>query len=221
MRWVSQLLTRAFGLEQARIRVIPPHVRGGFASKAYPVSCATLALMGARLIPDRPVEFTLTRQQMFALLDYRPAAIQRVRLSSHAGRRVTALTHDVIQQTASAEEYTGRMINSKTASPSSSAAWVQGLSMALHEQSVADPRFGRVVNNDLAGYHVAVNADVDAVEVGYVGEPDLYFNPMGSRGIDEIGIMGTAAAIADAVHHATGIRVRVLPITLDKLALFS
>jgi hypothetical protein len=92
-----------------------------------------------------------------------------------------------------------------------------GLSMALHEQSVLDPRFGHVVNHDLTGYHVATNADVGTIELDWLDEQDLYFNPMGSKGIGELGIVGTAAAIANADHHATGVRVRDLPITLDKL----
>ncbi len=92
-----------------------------------------------------------------------------------------------------------------------------GLSMALHEESVLDPRFGHYANHDLAEYHIAVNADVGAVEVAWIDEDDPYINPMGAKGIGEIGIVGTAAAIANAVYHATGVRIRDLPITLDKL----
>jgi xanthine dehydrogenase YagR molybdenum-binding subunit len=92
-----------------------------------------------------------------------------------------------------------------------------GLSMALHEHSVLDPRFGHVVNHDFAGYHIASNADVGSVEVYWLDEEDPHSNPMGSKGIGELGIVGTAAAIANAVYHATGVRVRDLPITLDKV----
>jgi xanthine dehydrogenase YagR molybdenum-binding subunit len=92
-----------------------------------------------------------------------------------------------------------------------------GLSMALHEHSVMDPRFGHVINQDLAGYHIATHADVGSVDVHWLDEPDTYFGPIGAKGIGEIGIVGTAAAIANAVHHATGTRVRDLPITPDKL----
>jgi xanthine dehydrogenase YagR molybdenum-binding subunit len=111
----------------------------------------------------------------------------------------------------------GRIINPKTARSQLLGGMTWGLSMALHEHSVIDPRFGHVVNQDLAGYHIAANADVGSVEVHWMDEPDMYFNPMGAKGIGELGIVGTAAAIANAVHHATGIRVRDLPITLDKL----
>jgi xanthine dehydrogenase YagR molybdenum-binding subunit len=92
-----------------------------------------------------------------------------------------------------------------------------GLGMALHEESVLDPRFGDWVNHDLAGYHVPVNADVERIEAYWVEEDDPHLNPMGAKGIGEIGIVGTAAAIANAVHHATGIRIRELPIRLDRL----
>jgi hypothetical protein len=93
-----------------------------------------------------------------------------------------------------------------------------GLSMALHEEGILDPRYGwHVANHDFASYHIATNADVGSIEVHWLDEDDPYFNPMGSKGLGELGIVGTAAAIANAVYHATGIRVRDLPITLDKL----
>ena len=111
----------------------------------------------------------------------------------------------------------GRIINPKTARSQLLGGMTMGLSMALHEASVLDPRFGDYVNHDFAEYHIATNADVGTVDVTWVDEEDLHVNPMGSKGIGEIGIVGTAAAIANAVYHATGIRVRNLPITLDKL----
>jgi xanthine dehydrogenase YagR molybdenum-binding subunit len=92
-----------------------------------------------------------------------------------------------------------------------------GLSMALHEHSILDPRFGHVVNHDLAEYHIATAADVDEIEAFWLDEHDPHVNPMGSKGIGEIGIVGTAAAVSNAVWHATGVRVRDLPITLDKV----
>jgi len=82
-----------------------------------------------------------------------------------------------------------------------------GLSMALHEASVLDPHFGDYVNHDFAEYHIATNADVGTVDVTWIDEDDPHFNPMGAKGVGEIGIVGTAAAIANAVYHATGIRV--------------
>ncbi|MCW2998094.1 MAG: xdhA [Solirubrobacterales bacterium] len=111
----------------------------------------------------------------------------------------------------------GRIINPATARSQFMGGMTMGLSMALHEASVIDDRFGHVVNADLAEYHVAAHADVPALEVHWIDEHDPHVNPMGSKGIGEIGIVGAAAAVANAVHHATGIRVRDLPITPDKL----
>jgi len=89
--------------------------------------------------------------------------------------------------------------------------------MALHEETVTDDRFGRFMTHNLADYHVPVHADVHAIDVIFVEEDDPEINPLGVKGVGEIGIVGTAAAIANAVYHATGKRVRDLPITLDKL----
>src|SRR5260221_5230954 len=111
----------------------------------------------------------------------------------------------------------GRIINPKTARSQLLGGMTIGLSMALHAASVLDPRFGDFVNHDFTEYHIATNADVGTVDVAWIDEDDPYVNPMGAKGIGEIGIVGTAAAIANAVYHATGVRVRDLPITLDKL----
>ena len=111
----------------------------------------------------------------------------------------------------------GRMINPKLGRSQLLGGMSWGISMALHEHSVLDPRFGHVVNNDFAGYHIATIADVGTVEVHWLDVEDPNSNPMGAKGIGELGIVGTAAAIANAVYHATGVRIRDLPITLDKL----
>jgi xanthine dehydrogenase YagR molybdenum-binding subunit len=111
----------------------------------------------------------------------------------------------------------GRIINPRTARSQFIGGMTMGLSMALHENSVFDPRTGHVVNHDLAEYHITANADVGDIRAHWLDEHDPHVNPMGSKGIGEIGIVGTAAAVANAVYHATGRRVRDLPITLDKL----
>jgi xanthine dehydrogenase YagR molybdenum-binding subunit len=111
----------------------------------------------------------------------------------------------------------GRVMNAKTGRSQLLGGMTMGLSMALHEESVLDHRFGDYVNHDFAEYHIATNADVGTVDVTWINEDDPHLNPMGAKGIGEVGIVGTAAAIANAVYHATGIRVRDLPITLDKL----
>ena len=113
----------------------------------------------------------------------------------------------------------GNVINAKTARSQFIGGMTMGLSMALHEESLVDSRFGHVVNNDFAEYHIPTNADVGEMDVAWIDEHDPHVNPMGSKGIGEIGICGSPAAIANAVFHATGVRVRDLPITPDKLLL--
>jgi xanthine dehydrogenase YagR molybdenum-binding subunit len=112
---------------------------------------------------------------------------------------------------------TGRIMNAKTARSQFIGGMTMGLSMALLEESIMDARFGDYVNHDLASYHVAVNADVPSIEVHWLDEVDEHVNPMGAKGIGEIGIVGTAAAVANAVFDATGVRVRELPITPARL----
>ncbi len=111
----------------------------------------------------------------------------------------------------------GRILNPKTASSQILGGVVWGIGMALHEETLLDHNFGRVMNANFAEYHVPVNADVHDVKVIFVAEPDDIVNPLGIKGLGEIGIVGVAAAIANAIYHATGKRVRDLPVTLDKL----
>ena len=111
----------------------------------------------------------------------------------------------------------GRILNTKTASSQILGGVVWGIGMALHEETLIDHRFGRIMNANIAEYHVPVNADVHDIKVIFVDEPDEMINPLGIKGLGEIGIVGVAAAIANAIYHATGKRVRDLPITLDKL----
>jgi xanthine dehydrogenase YagR molybdenum-binding subunit len=111
----------------------------------------------------------------------------------------------------------GRIINPRTARSQFLGGMTMGLSMALHEEGIMDPRFGDYVNHDLAQYHVAAHADVADLEATWIEEHDEHLNPMGSKGIGEIGIVGSAAAVANAVHHACGVRVRELPIRLDRV----
>ena len=96
---------------------------------------------------------------------------------------------------------------------------VWGVSFALYEGAHVDPVYGRVANESLAEYHVPVNADIGAIDVTVLNIPDLKFNPIGSRGIGEIGITGAAAAVANAIYNATGKRIREYPITADKIML--
>jgi xanthine dehydrogenase YagR molybdenum-binding subunit len=111
----------------------------------------------------------------------------------------------------------GRILNTKTASSQVMGGVVWGIGMALHEETLVDHGFGRIMNANIAEYHVPVNADVYDIKVMFVDEPDDIINPLGIKGLGEIGIVGVAAAVANAIYHATGKRVRDLPITLDKL----
>jgi xanthine dehydrogenase YagR molybdenum-binding subunit len=111
----------------------------------------------------------------------------------------------------------GRIINPKTARSQIIGGMTMGLGMALHEESLVDARFGHVMNHDFASYHIPANADIGQFDIAWIKEEDPHVNPMGSKGIGEIGIVGSSAAVANAVYHATGIRVRDLPITPAKL----
>jgi xanthine dehydrogenase YagR molybdenum-binding subunit len=111
----------------------------------------------------------------------------------------------------------GRILNTKTAASQIMGSVVWGMGMALHEETLVDHNFGRIMNPNIAEYHVPVNADVHDIKVIFVDEPDDTINQLGVKGVGEIGIVGVAAAIANAIHHATGKRVRDLPITMDKL----
>ncbi|MFJ9929547.1 xanthine dehydrogenase family protein molybdopterin-binding subunit [Streptomyces misionensis] len=111
----------------------------------------------------------------------------------------------------------GHILNARTARSQFTGAMIMGLGMALTEHSTLDPAFGDFPESDLASYHVPANADVPAVEAHWIDEDDTHLNPMGSKGIGEVGIVGTAAAIGNAVHHATGVRCRELPLTPDRI----
>ncbi len=111
----------------------------------------------------------------------------------------------------------GRVINPRLVESQYRGGMIWGISFALHEQAIMDRRTGRPMNANLAEYHIPVNADVPAIETILVEEHDPYVNALGVKGVGEIGITGTAGAVANAIWHATGIRVRSMPITLDKL----
>ena len=111
----------------------------------------------------------------------------------------------------------GRIINPLAGRNQIEGAIVMGIGMALLEHTTYDPQNGAPINSNLADYIVAVNADVPKLEVHFPDYPDKEINQLGARGIGEIGLAGFAAAITAATHHATGVRVRELPITIEKL----
>jgi xanthine dehydrogenase YagR molybdenum-binding subunit len=120
-------------------------------------------------------------------------------------KRVTAV-HDV-----------GRMINPRLARSQMIGGITFGIGMALMEATLPDENMGRVLNANLAEYHVPVNADAPEFDIDFINEPDPHMSDLGARGVGEIGIVGAPSAVANAIFHATGKRVRDLPITLDKL----
>jgi xanthine dehydrogenase YagR molybdenum-binding subunit len=111
----------------------------------------------------------------------------------------------------------GHILNPKPARNQIEGAVVMGVGMALFEETVYDPRFGAPINNNLADYIVATNADAPEIDVTFLDHPDMVLNPLGVRGVGEIGLAGIAAAITSAVYHATGIRVRQLPVRIEDL----
>lgn len=137
------------------------------------------------------------------------AVFAEVRIDEELGQiRVTRIVNAVAA---------GRILNPKTARSQIIGGVVWGIGMALHEETLTDHRLGRIVNHSLAEYHVPANADIYDIDVVFVEEHDDKASPIGVKGLGEIGIVGTAAAIANAIHHATGKRLRSLPMTIDKL----
>ena len=111
----------------------------------------------------------------------------------------------------------GKIVSEKTAASQMIGGVVGGIGMALTEEAVIDHRFGRIINNNFADYHVPVHADCPHIEPLFVNKPDPIINPMGSKGMGEIALIGFAASVANAVYHATGKRIREIPITPDKV----
>lgn len=147
-------------------------------------------------------------QQNFSMYSF---SVHFVKLQVHATTGRIKLLHCVSCADA------GTIINEKTAAGQMAGGAVGGIGMAMMEDLVYDHRFGRAINNNFADYHVPVNADIPKMDVYFVNKKDPYTNPMGSKGLGEISLVGMAPAIANAVFNATGKRVRELPITLDKV----
>ena len=131
--------------------------------------------------------------------------------------KVHALTGEVRVNRFSSVMDVGTVVSEKTARNQIMGGIVFGIGMALLEGTQYDARTGWIANRNIAEYLVATNADVPAIDVEFINRPDLQFNPIGARGIGEIGITGTPAAIANAVYHATGKRIRQLPIRPEHL----
>jgi xanthine dehydrogenase YagR molybdenum-binding subunit len=207
------------------------------AAKAMPNSpLAAAKLDDVRLMDGRIVDKTETGRGVSIADAMRHGGLDRVACESDPGFKADTSharnTHSAIFAEVKIDEQlgiirvtrvvnavaAGRILNTKTARSQIMGGVVWGIGMALHEETLVDHTFGRIMNANIAEYHVPVNADVHDIEVIFVDEPDEIINPLGIKGVGEIGIVGTAAAIANAIYHATGKRVRDLPITLDELS---
>jgi xanthine dehydrogenase YagR molybdenum-binding subunit len=131
--------------------------------------------------------------------------------------RIHRLTREIRRPRVVSAFAAGTILNSLTAYSQYMGGAIWGISSALHEATAIDPRRAAYVNRNLADYLIPVNADIDQLDVIFVPEEDERANPLGVKGIGEIGIVGMSAAVANAVFHATGKRVRELPIRIDDL----
>jgi xanthine dehydrogenase YagR molybdenum-binding subunit len=183
------------------------------------------------LIPSAPLDATVdyidilkryNLPQLDVTIDSKPGPDAE----QHSGKSFSAHFVEVLVHPATGEVRVsrvvsvidaGRIMNHKTARSQVLGSVVWGIGLALMEEGIVDHRYGRYVNNNLADYHVPVNADIPQIDVHLIDQPDDHLNPMGAKGIGEIGLIGFTAAIANAVYHATGKRIRELPITPDKL----
>ncbi|WP_432901521.1 xanthine dehydrogenase family protein molybdopterin-binding subunit [Micromonospora matsumotoense] len=163
--------------------------------------------------PARPVTATVDTTTM---IDYQPGRERQTYSAVFAEVAVDPATGEVRVRRLLGMFAVGRVINPLLAHSQVTGGMIMGLSMALHEESVRDPRTGRQTNGDFAGYHFAAHADVPDVEADFVPDYEPQ-DPSGFNGLGEIGTAGTAAAIANAVWHATGTRQRILPIRLDRV----
>jgi xanthine dehydrogenase YagR molybdenum-binding subunit len=186
---------------------------GGAVFRACEALVAAIAERGGN-IPDEGIEVLADTADEVAAL---PKLARHAFGAQFAEVRVNRRTGEVRVPRLLGVFAAGRIINPKTARSQLIGGMTMGLSMALFEQSILDLEFGDYLNHDFAQYHVPACADVLDIDAVWVEEDDDQLNPMGSKGIGEIGIVGTAAAIANAVHHAVGVRVRRLPITPDRL----
>jgi xanthine dehydrogenase YagR molybdenum-binding subunit len=151
-----------------------------------------------------------------------PLPLEMLRWSMHSHSamfcevKVSAVTGEIRVSRILGAFDCGRILNARTAASQFRGGIIMGLGMALMEETQFDERNGRIMNASLAEYHVPVHLDVPEIEVMWTDIPDPHA-PMGAHGVGEIGVTGTAAAVANAVYNATGKRIRDLPITLDKL----
>jgi xanthine dehydrogenase YagR molybdenum-binding subunit len=228
---MTQIAADALGLpvEQVRFelgdsRMPPSPVSGGSMTAASTGSAVNAVCQEARRQLDALVASgkRLADNPLTVTMDSAPGA-ERQQYSMHSFGAVFAevrVDRDLgeIRVPRIVSAYgAGRILNAKTAHSQFVGGVVWGVGMALTEETLVDRKTGRYLNADLAEYHVPVNADIGELDVSFVEEDDKFVNPIGVKGIGEIGITGVAAALANAVYNATGVRVRDLPITIDKV----
>ncbi|AIA06757.1 xanthine dehydrogenase family protein molybdopterin-binding subunit [Streptomyces noursei] len=226
---LAQIAAAALGAPADRVRVeigssdLPPAVLAGgstgTASWGWAVHKACTVLL-ARLREHRG---PLPAEGVTVTEDTRRETEQPSPYSRHAFGAVFAevqvdtRTGEVRARRLLGQYAAGHILNPRTARSQFVGGMVMGLGMALTEDSALDPVYGDFTARDLAAYHVPACADVPAIEAHWLDEEDPHLNPMGSKGIGEIGIVGTPAAIGNAVWHATGVRLRDLPLTPDRI----
>ncbi len=240
---MTQIAADVMSMDPAHVRfelgdsALPPapgqfgsHTTTSVGSAVYDVCLAlrqnVLELAGGQAITTRDGYVELLRQKGLPQLSATKESKGGNEEKTHSGKsfcanfvevRVHLLTGQVrVVKVVSALDV-GKVINAKTARSQVLGSVVWGLGMALMEEGQIDHRFGRYVNKDLADYHLPVFADTPDIDVILIDQPDTILDPIGAKGIGEIGMIGFAAAVANAVYHATGKRIRNLPITPDKL----
>ncbi|MGW5047407.1 xanthine dehydrogenase family protein molybdopterin-binding subunit [Streptomyces griseoluteus] len=226
---LAQVAADALGAPLDRVRTevgrsdLPPASlagdSSGTASWGWAVhdACAALAARLAERPDPLPAEGLLVRSDTAGRADADSPYARHAFGAHFAEVAVDTVTGEVRARRMLGVFAAGRILNARTARSQFVGAMIMGLGMALTEGSTMDTPFGDFTEADLASYHVPAHADVPGIEADWIEEDDPHLNPMGSKGIGEIGIVGTAAALGNAVHHATGIRFRELPLTPDRV----
>ncbi|WP_314220098.1 xanthine dehydrogenase family protein molybdopterin-binding subunit [Streptomyces zaehneri] len=214
-------------LERVRIRVgssdLPPAPLAGGSSGtaswgwAVHEACARLAAQLAEHQGPLPEQGLESRADTKGVADAESPFARHAFGAHFAEVSVDTVTGEVRVRRLLGVYAAGRILNPRTARSQFVGGMTMGLGMALTEGSTLDPAFGDFTESDLAAYHVPAHADVPDIEAHWIDEDDPHLNPLGGKGIGEIGIVGTAAALGNAVHHATGVRFRELPLTPDRV----
>ncbi|MGW5306287.1 xanthine dehydrogenase family protein molybdopterin-binding subunit [Streptomyces griseoluteus] len=226
---LAQVAADALGVSLERVRTevgrsdLPPASLAGDSSGtaswgwAVHEACTALAARLAEHPGPLPAEGLLVRSDTTGRADADSPYARHAFGAHFAEVAVDTVTGEVRARRMLGVFAAGRILNTRTARSQFVGAMIMGLGMALTEGSTMDAPFGDFPEADLASYHVPAHADVPAIEADWIEEDDPHLNPMGSKGVGEIGIVGTAAALGNAVHHATGIRFRELPLTPDRV----